>query len=124
MSVTDELERLEKLRASGALSEADYAQAKAHALGGAGTGNASTTSGPTHGGFLHRLTLSATDRVIGGVCGGLGAHTGLPSWAWRVIFCATVFYFGVGLLFYILLWIFIPRDSSLPAPPAAPPPAN
>jgi phage shock protein C len=132
MSVTDELERLEKLRASGALSEAEYVQAKAHALGGGGNGSgggagapgAGSAHGAAHSGFLHRLTLSSTDRVIGGVCGGLGAHTGLPSWAWRVIFCATVFYFGVGLLFYILLWIFIPRDGSTPASPAAPPPAG
>ena len=113
MSVTDELERLEKLRAAGALSDAEYAQAKAHALGG----GAAEASG-AHASFLHRLSLSATDRVIGGVCGGLGAHTGLPSWAWRVIFCISVFYFGIGLLFYLLLWIFIPA-----APPASTPPA-
>ena len=115
MSLTDELERLQALRASGAITEAEYAQAKARALGG---------GGGAHSGFLHRLTLSASDRVIGGVCGGLGAHTGLPSWAWRVIFCATTFYFGIGLLFYILLWIFIPRDASASAPPGAPPPAS
>jgi len=116
MSITDELERLQALRSSGALSDAEYAQAKAHALGGGGSGASSGggASGGAHSGFLHRLTLSATDRVIGGVCGGLGAHTGLPSWAWRVIFCATVFYFGIGLLFYILLWIFIPRDGAAP----------
>jgi phage shock protein PspC (stress-responsive transcriptional regulator) len=71
-----------------------------------------------HHGFLHRLSRSTTDRVIGGVCGGLGAHTGLPSWAWRVIFCVSLFYFGVGLLFYVLLWIFIPEGSAVPAPPA------
>jgi phage shock protein C len=120
MSITDELERLQALRASGALSEAEYAQAKAHALGG-GSGGTPGAGGGTHSGFLHRLTLSATDRVIGGVCGGLGAHTGLPSWAWRVIFCASTFYFGVGALFYILLWIFIPREGSAAAPPAGPP---
>jgi phage shock protein PspC (stress-responsive transcriptional regulator) len=119
MNVTDELERLQALRASGALSEAEYAQAKARALGGGAAGGAGA-----HANFLHRLTLSGTDRVIGGVCGGLGAHTGLPSWAWRVIFCLGLFYFGVGLLFYILLWIFIPRESPAPAAPAAPPPAG
>ncbi len=126
MSVTDELERLEKLRASGALSEAEYAQAKAHALGGGASGAAAgnASAGGAHSGFLHRLTLSSSDHVIGGVCGGLGAHTGLPSWAWRVIFCAMVFYFGVGLLFYILLWIFIPSEPAAPAPPAAPPPTR
>ena len=119
MSVTDELERLEKLRASGALSDAEYAQAKTHALGGgaASAAGAPGTAG-AQAGFLHRLSRSATDRMIGGVCGGLGAHSGLPSWAWRVIFCISVLYFGIGLLFYLLLWIFIPT-----APPAAPPPA-
>ena len=104
MTVAEELERLKSLRESGSLSEVEYAQAKARVLGATGT--------PPHTTFLHRLSLSRTDRVIGGVCGGLGAHTGLPSWAWRVIFCISVLYFGIGLVFYILLWIFIPTDGS------------
>jgi phage shock protein PspC (stress-responsive transcriptional regulator) len=120
MTVSEELERLQALRERGALSEAEYAQAKARVLGGAppGAGGAAGAAG-AHNNFLHRLSRSATDRVIGGVCGGLGAHTGLPSWAWRVIFCATVFYFGIGLIFYLLLWIFIPAGTEAPAPPAA-----
>jgi phage shock protein PspC (stress-responsive transcriptional regulator) len=32
-----------------------------------------------------------------------------------------VLYFGIGLLFYVLLWIFVPADS---APPPAAPPAS
>ena len=112
MSVTDELERLQLLHERGSLSDAEYAQAKARALGGGAAGSAGA-----HSGFLHRLTLSKTDKMIGGVCGGLGAHTGLPSWVWRVIFCISVFYFGIGLLFYILLWIFIPASGATPTPP-------
>jgi phage shock protein PspC (stress-responsive transcriptional regulator) len=111
MSVSEELERLQALRDRGTISESEFAQAKARALDGT----------PVHSGFLHRLSLSTSDRVIGGVCGGLGAHTGLPSWAWRVIFCISVLYFGIGLLFYVLLWIFVPADS---APPPATPPAS
>jgi phage shock protein C len=118
MTVSEELERLQALRERGALTEAEYAQAKARVLGGAPSGSASSASSAgVHDNFLHRLSRSATDRVIGGVCGGLGAHTGLPSWAWRVIFCATMFYFGIGLLFYLLLWIFIPAGPETPAPP-------
>jgi phage shock protein C len=113
MSVSEELERLHSLRERGAISEAEYQQAKQHALGAAAAG--------AHSGFLYRLSRSETDRVIGGVCGGLGAHTGLPSWAWRVIFCISVFYFGIGLLFYLLLWIFIPATTAA-APPAPPKP--
>jgi phage shock protein C len=119
MGIPEELERLQALRNSGALSETEYAQAKARILGeaAAGTGatgsNAGMDTGAT-GSFLHRLHRSTTDRVIGGVCGGLGAHTGLPSWAWRVIFCLTLLYFGVGLVLYLLLWIFVPPA---PTPP-------
>ena len=112
MNVTDELERLQALRERGAINENEFSQAKARALGAAPP--------PAHDTFLHRLSLSTTDRVIGGVCGGLGAHTGLPSWAWRVIFCISVFYFGIGLLFYLLLWIFIPSGAAPPESPTPP----
>jgi phage shock protein PspC (stress-responsive transcriptional regulator) len=110
MSVSEELERLQALRERGALSESEFAQAKARALG--------ASPPPAHDSFLHRLSLSSTDKVIGGVCGGLGAHTGLPSWAWRVIFCLSTIYFGIGLLFYVLLWIFIPTGPGPGNPPA------
>src|SRR5438046_392712 len=36
--------------------------------------------------FLQNLTRSKTDCWLGGVCGGLGAHTPVPSWVWRVLF--------------------------------------
>lgn len=120
MSVAEEIERLQALRDRGALTEAEFTQAKARALSGAGPaepGQAAapgapaapgTPTAPAPDAFLRRLTRSTTDHVIGGVCGGLGAHTSLPSWAWRVIFCVAVLYFGIGLLLYLLLWIFIP----------------
>ena len=117
MNVTEELERLQALRERGAISDSEFAQAKARALGAG-----ATPAAPPHDTFLHRLSLSSTDRVIGGVCGGLGAHTGLPSWAWRVIFCVSTFYFGIGLLFYLLLWIFIPAGAPPPQSPTPPTP--
>ena len=60
--------------------------------------------------FLQQLARSRSDRFIGGVCGGLGRHTDLPSWAWRLIFCLTLLYFGAGLLIYILLWLLLPQE--------------
>ena len=65
--------------------------------------------------FLHEFALSDTDRWIGGVCGGLGEHTPIPSWVWRLLFALLVVCYGTGLLIYILLWIFVPRKA-----PAAP----
>ncbi len=102
MSIAEELERLQALRERGVLDEGEYARAKARVIGEQNPGEA--------GSFLRRLSRSGSDRVLGGVCGGLGRHTGLPSWAWRVIFCVTTLYAGAGLLFYILLWVFIPSD--------------
>ena len=34
---------------------------------------------------LKNLKKSHTDKMLGGVCGGLANATALPSWLWRVI---------------------------------------
>jgi phage shock protein C len=104
MSVAEELEKLQALRDRGALSEQEFARAKAQVLDGA-VAPAEASRSP-----LHQLARSRSDRVLGGVCGGLGRHTELPSWAWRLIFCLTFLYFGAGLLIYILLWLFLPQE--------------
>src|SRR4030042_1964743 len=61
--------------------------------------------------WFHRLARSEDDRWLGGVCGGLGKHTPLPSWVWRVIFSVLFLFVGTGLLLYILLWIFMPTEQ-------------
>ena len=60
--------------------------------------------------WLQKLTKSDSDKWIGGVCGGLGEHSPIPSWVWRVLF--VLFFFGPGLFLYILLWIFVPSKST------------
>lgn len=103
MSLADELERLQALRDRGAISEEEFARAKSQVLDEAPRpGDARS--------FLQHLSRSKGDRYLGGVCGGLGRHTDLPSWAWRVIFCLTTLYFGAGLLIYLLLWLFLPQE--------------
>jgi len=62
--------------------------------------------------WLRRLSRSTDDRVLGGVCGGLGRYTPIPSWLWRVLFSLLVLIFGTGLLLYILLWIFMPKERA------------
>lgn len=63
--------------------------------------------------WLQRFTKSQTDKWIGGVCGGLGEHTPVPSWCWRCLFTFLFFFCGFGLLIYILLWIFVPKGDSV-----------
>jgi len=103
---------LHALRDRGALSDAEFAQAKARVLGESRDAGSAISGGGAQNSFLHRLHRSTTDRVIGGVCGGLGAHTNVPSWAWRVIFSVAVLYFGIGLITYLLLWLFIPATPA------------
>ena len=55
-----------------------------------------------------RLTRSATDSLAGGVCGGLGAHTGVDAVLWRVGFAALTLAGGSGVLAYLLLWVLVP----------------
>lgn len=106
MSMSDELERLTRLRDAGALSEAEFLTAKARVL----SDKPFTTEARSHS-LLHELRRSRTDRILGGVCGGLGQYTGLPAWTWRVLFCLTMLSFGFGLLLYALLWLFIPLQQ-------------
>ena len=60
--------------------------------------------------WLQTLTKSNKDKWIGGVCGGLGEHTSIPSWFWRFLFSVLFLFFGTGLVLYVLLWIFIPKE--------------
>jgi len=66
--------------------------------------------------WLANFAKSDADRWIGGVCGGLGEHTPVPSWVWRLLFVLLFVCFGTGFLVYVLLWIFVPRKT--PAGPS------
>lgn len=66
-----------------------------------------------------KLYRSNTDKMIGGVCGGLGKYLGVDPTLIRLIFALLVFFgVGSGLLVYIILMIVIPLE---PAAPSAPP---
>lgn len=75
-----------------------------------------------------RLYRSRKQRIIGGVCGGIGEYFGvdpvLIRLAW-VLFCLV---WGAGLLFYLIAWIIIPPAPDYidvqSVPPGAPPPAT
>jgi phage shock protein C len=62
--------------------------------------------------WLQAFTKSEKDHWLGGICGGLGETTPLPSWAWRLLFVLLfAITYGMGLFIYILLWIFVPAKS-------------
>src|SRR3954452_8850333 len=63
-----------------------------------------------------RLKRSSTDRVLGGVCGGLGAYLGVDPIIVRVIAVVLAFFGGAGILFYLAAWLLIPSDDPTSAP--------
>ena len=106
MPLPDELERLHALHERGALTDEEFTRAKKHLLEGAPDATKPFHAEPSS--VLSRLHRSLTDRWIGGVCGGLGDQTGIPAWSWRILFVLAAFLHGVGVLMYVLLWIFVP----------------
>ena len=106
MTLAQELENLEQMRNRGALSEDEFAQAKARLLQQTPVAPLSRVTA------LNGLRRSATDQWIGGVCGGLSNFTGMDTWLWRLAFALMLVLGGTGLLLYVLLWILVPLESS------------
>lgn len=73
-----------------------------------------------------RLFRSRSDRVLGGVCGGIGRHYDIDPVLLRIlVVVATVFTGGVFALAYLLAWIFVPDEPGFyVAPATAPVPAS
>lgn len=51
---------------------------------------------------------------IGGVCAGLAYWLGIPTWLVRLCWVGVSFFSGVGIIIYILLWIFTPEWDATP----------
>lgn len=60
-----------------------------------------------------KLYRSESDRVIAGVCGGLGEYFDIDPVLIRVILVIITLLGGWGLILYLILWIVIPREKSL-----------
>lgn len=108
MAISEEIKRLHELHQAGALSDQEFAQAKARLL----SGDAPRPDGDFTT-ELNRFRRSRGDRWLGGVCGGLGQASGMEAWIWRLIFVLFTLSFGFGLVIYILLWIFVPDEEMI-----------
>jgi phage shock protein C len=113
MDLADQLQKLQTLREQGALTEDEFVLAKKRVLDGtsAPSNGARESANAKSNSALNQLGLSRTDKWIGGVCGGLAAQTSIPTWSWRILFVLMALLHGIGILAYILLWIFVPVQT-------------
>ena len=58
-----------------------------------------------------QLTRSRSNRVLGGVAGGIAAFTGIDTGLVRIITALLVLFTGVGAIAYILAWILLPEEG-------------
>jgi phage shock protein C len=105
MALADELGKLAELRANGGLTEDEFKRAKERLLN-----TEQASSNDPLASAVNTFRRSRTDRWFGGVCGGIARSTGMEAWAWRLLFAALFICAGVGLLVYVLLWIFVPSE--------------
>jgi phage shock protein PspC (stress-responsive transcriptional regulator)/signal transduction histidine kinase len=60
---------------------------------------------------VRRVERSPGNRWLAGVCGGLAAHTGQPAGLFRAVFAVTALLGGVGIVAYVLMWLFLPLGA-------------
>jgi len=58
-----------------------------------------------------RLYRSKKNRMIGGVCGGIAEHLGVDPTIVRLFWAVTTFFWGTGIILYLLAWIIIPEEK-------------
>lgn len=60
----------------------------------------------------NRLFRSESNRVLAGVCGGLGAYFGVdPTWVRLIFILLALPGVGIGFLLYLVLWVILPLES-------------
>ncbi len=62
---------------------------------------------------MTRLYRSESDRILGGVCGGIAEIYDLDPSLVRLVAALLVLSAGSGLLIYLLAWIIIPTESEV-----------
>jgi phage shock protein C len=62
--------------------------------------------------LMQTLTRSKADRVIAGVAGGIAERLGVNSALVRLAWVLSVFFGGLGVVVYLILWVLLPEGSA------------
>jgi phage shock protein C len=70
-----------------------------------------------------KLYRSQKEKMVAGVCGGLGEYLDIDPTLIRIIWVVVTLMGGAGLLAYLVMWIVVPLEPEAGAPFAGAPPA-
>ena len=76
-----------------------------------GYGNREKTSYSRETYQRKRMYRDPDNRILGGVCGGIGAFLNIDPVILRVMFVILLF-FGIGVIIYLILWIVMPEAKT------------
>ena len=54
-----------------------------------------------------KLTRS-DNKMVGGVCAGIGEYLGIDPTIVRIIYVLMIFFAGLGIILYLILWLIMP----------------
>ncbi|MGB8384386.1 MAG: PspC domain-containing protein [Dermatophilaceae bacterium] len=71
------------------------------------------------------LVRPRDERVLGGVCAGLGRRLGIAAWPARILFLLLLMLLpGSQILIYPILWVLMPSEETVSAGSYTPPTAT
>jgi phage shock protein PspC (stress-responsive transcriptional regulator) len=66
---------------------------------------------------MKKLYRSVASKKIAGVCAGLGDYFDVDPVLFRLLFVVSLFFGGVGLLVYVVMWILVPEQTGAEGQP-------
>jgi len=85
---------------------------KPEEIGDPENGYEKTRSSRSSSSRYRRIYRDPDNRVLGGVCSGMGAYWQIDPLVIRILFLVAFFGFGIGLIIYLILWIVIPEAKT------------
>ena len=61
---------------------------------------------------MDKLFRSESDRIVGGVAGGMARYLNLDPLLLRIVFVVMAMINGIGLAIYLLLWLIVPVEQA------------
>ena len=62
--------------------------------------------------MMSRLYRSDTDRILGGVCGGLAEYLRIDPLIVRILLVILAMINGLGLVIYLIIWVLVPTERA------------